>query len=94
MVTVTRETTDVVVIKKVAEEAPAGTVTEAGTVAALVLELDKVTTAPPGGAGAFSTTELEEPAGTTPPVTVVGERTTDDRLTGLTVTVAGIDAPA
>jgi hypothetical protein len=35
---------------KVAEVAPAATVTEAGTVRA-ELVLDKVTTAPPGGAG-------------------------------------------
>jgi len=51
-----------VVIVKLAEVAPAGTVTEAGTVAAAGTELVRDTTSPPGGAA---------PLSVTPPVTTV-----------------------
>jgi hypothetical protein len=50
---------------------PAGIVTLAGTVAAFVLLLDNVTTAPPDGAGAVSV--AVPVAFALPPVTLVGE---------------------
>ena len=53
----------------VAVVAPAATVTEAGTVAALVLLLVNVTTAPPAGAAALSVTV---PVLFAPPVSVAG----------------------
>ena len=70
---------------KVAEVAPAGTVTLAGTVAAEVMLLDKVTTAPPEGAAAVRVTV---PVEGVPPVTVVGFKVTDKTAGGLTVSVA------
>ena len=54
---------------KVALEAPAGTVTLAGTVAALVLLLDSVTTAPPEGAALV---RLAVPCEPLPPTTLIG----------------------
>src|SRR2546422_11747184 len=60
--------TVLVVTVNVVLVAPAGTVTLPGTVAAVLL-LDRVTDAPPAGAGPFSVTvPVEFP----PPVTVVG----------------------
>src|SRR5881392_4273564 len=50
MVTAVTAVTALLVIAKVAVVAPAATVTEAGTVAALMLLLVSVTTAPPAGA--------------------------------------------
>jgi hypothetical protein len=54
---------------KVAEVAPAATVTLVGTVAAEVLLLASVTTAPPAGAAALKVTVPVDP---TLPVTLVG----------------------
>jgi len=54
---------------KVALVDPDGTVTFAGTVAATVLPLDRVTTAPPDGAAAVS---VAVPWTAVPPVTLVG----------------------
>ena len=54
---------------KVAEVAPAATVTVAGTCAAVVLLLDKLTTAPPAGAGPVKRTV---PVDEVPAVTDVG----------------------
>jgi len=51
MVTGVEAATGVVVIVKVAEVCPAGTVTEAGAEAAAAFELVMVTTAPPERAG-------------------------------------------
>lgn len=62
MVTLVFETTAAVVAEKAAEVAPAGTVTDAGTVAAAVFELVSVTTAPPVGAGPFNVTVAAEEA--------------------------------
>src|SRR5215203_2719182 len=59
--------TDAVLTVNVALKAPAGTVTLAGTVAALVLLLDSVTTAPPEGAALV---RLAVPSEVLPPTTL------------------------
>src|SRR3989441_12252192 len=65
--------------------APTGTVTLAGTVAA-VLSLDSVTCAPPAGAGPSS---VAVPVELLPPVTVVGLSASEERrAAGFTVRVA------
>jgi hypothetical protein len=61
--------TDAVLTVNVALKAPAGTVTLAGTVAALVLLLDSVTTAPPEGAALV---RLAVPCDVLPPATLAG----------------------
>lgn len=61
-----------VVTLKVAVSAPEGTVTLAGTVAALGLELVSVTTVPEEGAGTLKVTVFAVVAA--PPVTVLGLR--------------------
>ncbi len=61
--------TAAVVIANVALVLPAAIVTLAGTVAAVVLLLDSVTTAPPAGAALVNVTV---PCGVAPPVTLVG----------------------
>ena len=61
--------TDAVLTVNVALKAPAGTVTLAGTVAALVSLLDSVTTAPPEGAALVS---LAVPSEVLPPTTLAG----------------------
>jgi hypothetical protein len=71
-----------VVTGKVAEVAPADTATLAGTVAAAVLLLESVTTAPPVGAAAFSVTFPVDPV---PPVTLVGFTETEEITGGFTV---------
>ncbi len=82
MVTVAEVVTGLDVIVNVPLVAPAAMVTLAGTVAALVLLLDNVTTAPPDGAAAAS---LAVPvAFALPPVTLVGEIDSVDS--------AGVDA--
>src|SRR5438093_13201911 len=85
MVTTVEEPTGVVLTVKVALVLPAGTVTLAGTVAAPVLLLDKLTTAPPLGAGALSVTV---PVEELPPVTLDGLRLSDESVGGAGVTVA------
>jgi hypothetical protein len=74
-----------VVTVKVAVVTPAETVTLAGTVAADVLLLVSITTAPPVGAAPFSVTV---PVEGVPPVTVAGLKDTDERAGGFTVSVA------
>lgn len=69
---------------KVAEVAPAATVTLTGTVAAEVLSLESVMTAPPVGAGALIVTV---PVEEVPPVTVVGFTATEETVAGFTVRV-------
>ena len=85
------------VTMKFALVAPAATVTLAGTVTALVLLLERATTAPPLGAALVSVTV---PCDVLPPVTLVGFSASDDKLaggggggTGLTVSVAVRVAP-
>lgn len=69
----------------VAVVAPAATATLTGTVAAAVLLLVRVTTAPPAGAGPFSVTV---PVEEVPPVTDVGLKVTELGTGAFTVRVA------
>jgi len=69
IVTDVDDVTEVVLTVNVALKAPAGTVTLAGTVAALVLLLDSVTTAPPEGAALV---RLAVPCDVLPPTTLAG----------------------
>src|SRR5262249_29953534 len=62
---------------KVVLVAPASTVTLAGTVARLVLLLERVTTAPPAGAGALRVTV---PCEEFPPTTLVGFSVREERI--------------
>src|SRR3989441_5107387 len=75
--------TVLVVTVNVTLVAPTGTVTLAGTVAA-VLSLDSVTCAPPAGAGPSS---VAVPVELLPPVTVVGFTPSEGRGAGCGVTV-------
>ena len=85
MVTEVFVATGVVVIEKVADVLPAGTVTLAGTCAAEVLLLCNVTTAPGATAAAFSVTV---PVELFPPITVTGFRDKEDSDIGAAVRVA------
>jgi hypothetical protein len=71
----------VVVAVNVALKAPAGTMTEDGTVAIVVLLLERVTVIPPDGAGPVSETV---PATGLPPVTDAGLSETAERTEGVT----------
>src|SRR5438128_7559265 len=82
--------TALVVTVNVTLVAPTGTVTLAGTVAA-VLSLDSVTCAPPAGAGPSS---VAVPVELPPPVTVVGFTPSEERRTArFTVSMAGRAPP-
>ena len=63
----------------VALVAPAGTVTLAGTLAAAVLLLESVTSAPPDGAGPLNVTVPVEDC--VPPITLVGLSVSDESVT-------------
>src|SRR5437879_13448751 len=76
--------TGLVLTVKVALVALPGTVTLAGTLATPGLLLDRLTTAPPLGAGPLSVTV---PVEELPPVTLVGLRLSDESVGGLGVTV-------
>jgi hypothetical protein len=78
-VTATVDTTNVALV------APAATITLAGTVAAAVLLLDKLTTTPPAGAAPVSLTVAVD---VFPPVTVVGFSVIVESAAGLTVRAA------
>src|SRR3989441_12848572 len=69
---------------------PAGTVTLDGTVAAPVLLLDRLTTAPPLGAAALSVTV---PVEELPPVTVDGLRVSEESVGGGGVRAGAADRP-
>ena len=93
MVTAVGTVTPLVVTANVFVVAPAATVTEPGTVAALVLLLVSVTTAPPAGAALVSVTVPVLPA---LPVTAVGLTLTPSRAAGpagFTVSVAVLTTP-
>jgi hypothetical protein len=83
MVTGVAELTELVLMVNTGEtEAPAATVTEAGTVAAALL-LVSVTTAPPAGAGPLSVTVFK--VVDAPPKTDDGDKVTNDGLGGCKV---------
>ena len=82
--------TTLVLTVKVAVVAPAATVTLAGTVAAAVLPLLKVTVAPPVGAAPFRVTV---PVEDVPPVTDVGLKLTDFIAGAFTVSPADCVVP-
>ena len=83
MLTVVVVTTELVVTANVVDVLPAGTVTLGGTWAAAALLLERVTVAPPDGAAPLRVTV---PVEGLPPVTLVGFRETEDRVTaGVTV---------
>ena len=79
MLTGVEAVTDLVVTVKLALVAPAAMVTLAGTVAAVVLLLDSVTTAPPEGAAPVSVTV---PCEELPPKTLVGLSVSAERVAG------------
>jgi len=84
------EPTAEVVIVNVALVAPAVTVTLAGTCAADVLLLVRVTTAPPDGAGPVKVTV---PVDEVPPITELGLRLTGVSAAAVTVRVAVFVTP-
>ena len=69
--------------------APAGMVADEGTSAIWLLLLNEIT-APDGGAAPFS---VSVPVDDDPPVTVLGDNTSDDNPAGVTVRVAVLLAP-
>jgi hypothetical protein len=78
-----------VVIVTVAVREPAGTVTDAGTVAAAVVALDIVTTTPPAGAATERVTVATE---FVPPLTDVGfSVNVDTEMAGFTVRTAVLE---
>ena len=79
MLTVVDAATALVLTVNVALVAPAATVTLDGTLAAVVLLLESVTTAPPDGAAPLKVTV---PVEEFPPVTLVGFSESDERETG------------
>jgi hypothetical protein len=84
IVTLLLVATGLVVIVKVAVVAFAATVTVDGTCAAAVLLLDRVTTAPPDGAGPLSVTV---PVEEIPPITELGLTVAVFRVAAETVNV-------
>src|SRR5207249_2818820 len=90
MVTRVEEPTGLVLTVKVAVMPPVGTVTLAGTVATLVLLLERATTAPPLGAGPLSVTRPDERrAG----VARGGLRASEESVGGVTVSEDGRVTP-
>jgi len=89
IVAVVTALTGVVLTVNVTEVEPAGTVTEAGTVALVELE-DRLTTVPPVPAAPFRVTV---PVELVPPVTVVGDSETELRTAGVIVRVVVLLVP-
>ena len=89
MAEVDTRTIDVFTVK-VALLLPPGTVTLAGTLAAPLL-LERVTCAPPAGAGPLSVTVPIEDC--TPPTTLVGFNVSEETVGGVTVSDADWLAP-
>jgi len=86
MLTVVVVATELVVTANVVDVLPAGTVTLAGTAATNVLLLERFTATPPAGEAPLRVTV---PVEGLPPVTMVGFRETEDRVTaGFTVKAA------
>lgn len=77
MMTEVEAVTGKVVTLKTAVAAPAGTVTLAGTVATVVLLLERATMAPPVGAGALN---VRLPVEGDPPLTLVGFNLNEERV--------------
>jgi hypothetical protein len=91
IVTAVEEATPVVVIVAAAEVEPAGMVTLAGMEATAVFELERLTRAPPAGAGPFSVAVAVE---LFPPTGFVGLRARVTRVgTAVTVSVADLVTP-
>ena len=90
IVTVVGFDTTLVETVKVAVLAPAATRTLAGTVAAAVLLLERVTVAPPVGAGPVSVTV---PVDVPPPLTLVGFNVRVDNVGRFTVRMAVFVTP-
>jgi len=90
IMTTTVLATGLVVTVNVAVVAFAATVTLAGTRAAFVLVLERVTTAPPNGAGPVRVTV---PVEVFPPVTEFGLRATEVKVAAVTVRVAVLAPP-
>jgi hypothetical protein len=96
MLTVVDVSTALVLIVNDALAAPAATVTLEGTLAAAVLLLESVSTAPPAGAGRLSVTVPVEDC--TPPTTLVGFSVNEESIgaggaAGVTVREADLVAP-
>jgi hypothetical protein len=96
MVTVVDAATTLVLTVNDALVAPAATVKLEGTLAAVVLLLDRVTCVPPAGAGPLSVTVPVEDCA--PPTTLVGLRLSNERVgggggAGVTVSEADLVAP-
>ncbi len=79
MVTAADAVTALVLAVNVALAAPAATVTLAGTLAAAVLLLESVTSAPPDGAGPLNVTVPVEDC--VPPITLVGLSVREESVT-------------
>ena len=91
MVEVVWLATPLVVMVKVALRAPPAMVTFACTLAATVLLLVSVITAPPAAAAPLSVTV---PVALLPPTTELGVLVTEDNAAGLTVSVVVLVTPA
>ena len=89
MTAVVCDATANVLMVKVAEDLPEATVTDAGTVAELLL-LDSLTTKPPDGAAAV---RVAVPIADAPPTTLAGATFTETSVGGLIVRVAFTDTP-
>ena len=88
IVTAVEAVTGLVPTVKLAPKAPAGTITQTGTVATQGLLLESVTVAPPAGAAPFRVTVPYEGIH---PGTLVGFRLSEDTDVASTITVSAAD---